>query len=432
MNARFDAPVWAGVERRLAEVERFIPEAPPSAQRADAVASASVRAGTAFGRPSVTRSPRRQVLMLVLTVVAALLALIAAVLLVGAPNTEVDRREEPFGPFGIYRSSNTRASAAVLTDGRVLIVSGTWEDLGSDVAAGTDIWVPVQGRAATGAPSVARVMAAATLLLDGRVLVTGGFGGPYANYSSAVASAEIWDPSSGAFSATGSMAQERVGHTATLLSDGRVLVIGGTEPKGSPTSAEIWDEATGGFTPAGDLARLEGADTATLLPSGDVLVIGSGAAELWQSATGTFRLASGDLAAAGFWGATATGLLDGRVVIMPRNTEGRPPSAFITSDGLTAVSVGSLLQPRMRYAATLLWDGRVLITGGVGTWLGPPLASVEVFDPADGQFREAPPLAQPVDNHTALLLPDGQVLIVFDVNGPDGHAEPFIYDPNAL
>lgn len=431
MNARFDAPVWAGVERRLAEVERFIPEVPPWSQPADAVASARVRAGAAFGRSIVTRSPRRQGLVLVLTVVAALLALIAAVLLVGAPRTEVDRREEPFGPLGIYRSSDTGASSTVLPDGRVLIASGEWMGMGTEVGAGTDVWDPVEGRAATGTPSVGRVMSAATLLLDGRVLVTGGFGGPYAYASSAVASAEIWDPSSGTFSTTGSMANERVGHAATLLPDGRVLVIGGVGPQGWLTSAEIWDVATAGFTPAGDFAGPEGVDTATLLPSGDVLVLGKGAAKLWQPATETFASASSDLAVTGSTPATATSLLDGRVLIIARSSERTQPSAFITSDGQTALPAGSLLQPRMRYAATLLWDGRVLITGGVREEQGPPMASVEVFDPADGLFREAPPLAQPVAGHEALLLPDGRVLIVFDVNAPDGQAEPFIYDPTA-
>jgi hypothetical protein len=377
--------------------------------------------------------------VLALAVVAALLALVAAALLVGRPRDEVERLDEPFGPFGIHRSSDAGASAVVLPDGRVLIASGTWTQMGAVVDPGVDIWDPTSGRTAAGTAVVGRIMSAATLLLDGRVLVTGGFGGPGAYGSNAVATAELWDPATGTFSATGSMALARVGHTATLLADGRVLVIGGVGREGIITlnPAELWDPATGTFRPAGELAGefagSAGLFSATLLPSGDVLALGRGGpGQIWRVASETFMGAPAALTSLGE--TTATPLLDGRVLVILGHEGGlapRSPSAVILFDE-TTTSIGPLLRPRSRYATTLLPDGRVLISGGVESDQGPPMASVEVFDPALGTFSEASPLAVPVSNHQALLLPDGRVLIVFDVNGPDGQAEPFIYDPSAI
>ena len=432
MSARFDEMVWSGVERRLAEVESLIPDAPPWSRPADALARGRVRRGSAFGRPGARPHSRRRQLVLVIVVIAALLALVAVALLVGAPRQFVNRLDEPFGPFGIHRSSDAGGSAVVLPDGRVLIASGTWQQMGTSVGSGMDIWEPASGRSPTGPAVVERIMSAATLLLDGRVLVTGGFGGPYAYPSSALAAAELWDPRTGAFSPTGSMLAPRVSHTATLLPDGRVLVVGGTGPDGIIATAELWDPRTGTFRPVGQLAGSDGFQTATLLPSGDVLILGRGPAQVWRARSESFTPAPGVLSSLG--PTTATALLDGRVLVIRGAEPGQPqgpPAAFILS-GESTTPIGSLLRPRSRYATTLLPDGRVAITGGVETEQGPPMGSVEVFDPASGTFTEGSPLGLPVENHLALLLPDGRVLIVFDVNGLGGQAEPFIYDPNAV
>ncbi len=87
----------------------------------------------------------------------------------------------------------------------------------------------------------------ATLLPDGRVLVVGGMDVD----DHTLASAEIWDPATGSFEPTGSLAEGRDFHTATLLPDGRVLIVGG---RGGLHPAEVWDPATGSFSPAGSLA----------------------------------------------------------------------------------------------------------------------------------------------------------------------------------
>ncbi len=106
-------------------------------------------------------------------------------------------------------------------------------------------------------------------------------------------SAEVWDAATASFDAAGSLQQARVGHTATLLPDGRVLVVGGVGRRYDDlASAEIWDPATSVFAPAGSLTRGRSYHTATLLPDGRVLVVGGedsdgamASAEVWSPST---------------------------------------------------------------------------------------------------------------------------------------------------
>ncbi len=107
----------------------------------------------------------------------------------------------------------------------------------------------------------------ATLLPNGQVLVAGG--APY------LASAELYDPATGTWAATGSMATTRAAHTATLLPNGQVLVAGGTGS--DPTSAELYNPATGTWTATRSMSTGRAYHTATLLPNSQVLVAGGGA-----------------------------------------------------------------------------------------------------------------------------------------------------------
>ena len=85
---------------------------------------------------------------------------------------------------------------------------------------------------------------------------------------------EIWDPATETFGPKVPLAEARSGHTATLLPDGRILVIGGWDGTQYRATAEIWDPATETFGPAGTLAQVRQKHTATLLPDGRVLVVG--------------------------------------------------------------------------------------------------------------------------------------------------------------
>ncbi len=198
------------------------------------------------------------------------------------------------GPTGSLIDERVYHTATLLPDGRVLVlggVSGDGED--SVILASTESFDPATGAFSPGGSLIeARKGHTATLLPDGRVLAIGG--GSYSGEEPVtLASAELWDPVSEDFSPAGSLIEDRIGYTASLLPDGRVLVVGGESGPGEVplASAEVWDPATGAFGPAGSLCHARARHTATPLLDGRVLVIGGNgdggaytavaAAELW-------------------------------------------------------------------------------------------------------------------------------------------------------
>ena len=308
-----------------------------------------------------------------------------------------------FGPAGSLIDARIYHTATLLPDGRVLVVGGltmpqeTTGHRDPRFVPAAEIWDPASGTSIpTGSLVKLRFYHTATLLRDGRVLVLGGYG-----WDVAIAPAELWEPFSGSFSPTGSPAEARYGNTATLLPDGRVLVVGGAADGVLFASAEAWDPVTGSFGPAGSLADARSGHTATLLPDGRVLVIGgrgsSGedsvaltSAELWDPVTGSFA-PTGSLAEARS-GHTATFLPDGRVLVAGGTGDsGDPLASAELWDPVTGTfgPTGSLTEARVAHAATLLPDGHVLVIGGQGLDHG-ALASVELWDPVGGEFSTSP------------------------------------------
>jgi hypothetical protein len=261
----------------------------------------------------------------------------------------------------------------------------------------------------TGSMSIARVGHSATLLTTGKVLVAGG----------ADATAELYDPASGMFTATGSMTEARTNHTATLLEDsalpnyGKVLIVGSVD-----ATAELYDPSGAGtFTATGSMTTARTHPTATLLTTGKVLVVGGNTvagdltAELYDPATGTFK-ATGSLSVLRI-GHTATRLLDGRVLVAgggPFTSAASATAELYDPMSGTFTATGSMTVPRTEHAATLLQDGTVLMVGTDG--------STDLYDPSGaGTFAAVgnAPLAYGLYGHTASLRNDGTVLVAGDV-----------------
>jgi len=334
-------------------------------------------------------------------------------------------------------------TATLLLDGRVLIAGGiTGADFGGFPAqpgiASAELYDPVSGTfSATGSMAAPRVAAAATRLADGRVFIDGGenFG-----FTVPPAMAEIYDPKQGTFSPAGSTPEIINVTTATLLGDGRVLVI---EDLG--VRSEVYDPATGRFSQAGSMAAERMGPAAALLPNNRVLISGGDDAEFYplasaavfDPATGTFS-ATGSMAIArdNF---TATSLADGRVLVAGGRYDSAENSAEIYDPASgTFRPTGSMTTGRHAHTATLLGDGRVLICGGLGATQPshePILASAELYDPVSGTFSPTGSMADGHNGGTATLLLDGRVLMAGgnDDNGrvssPVSSAE--IYDPKS-
>jgi len=190
-----------------------------------------------------------------------------------------------------------------------------------------------------------------------------------------------------AWQPTASLAQARYYHTATLLPNGKVLVVGGGLTDGRVLNqTELYDPATGKWVAAAPLSHSRLGHSATLLPGGKLLVVGG-----WN---GTAYVASTEL--------------------------------YDPSKG-TWTLTGSLNQERHYHTATVLADGRVLVTGGWNNSF--TLASAELYDPATGRWTVTGSLAQARDSHTATLLPDGKVLVVGGWGTTSHLASAELYDP---
>jgi hypothetical protein len=163
-------------------------------------------------------------------------------------------------------------TATLLPNGMVLVAAGFTGM--STPSAAAELYDPSSRTwTATGSLNTARFDHTTTLLPNGMVLVAGGFGG------NVLASAELYDPASGTWTATGSLNTARVSHTATSLPNGMVLVAGGYDNSNPRrfiylASAELYDPASGAWTATGSLNTARYAHTATLLLNGMVLVAG--------------------------------------------------------------------------------------------------------------------------------------------------------------
>lgn len=319
---------------------------------------------------------------------------------------------------------------------------------------------------------VARIWHTATLLRDGRVLVVGGsLRAPDAlvndGFDTAQSAIEVYDPSADTWTRGQSLRDRRVDHTATLLEDGRVLVVGGDVENGKMSqplgTAEIYDPVRDTWVSVPSLMKPD-RNTATRLRDGRVLVVHGGTAEVYdpaanrwaaagsltvaRSATTATLMPSGRVLATGGLGGqyrdgadancdvyipeqnrwvavaplkerrfshTATLLPDGSVLVAggdQATSAGGGPSETETLRGATGWSLtAALTSMRNRHAAVLLRDGRVLFVGGA-RGLSDYLPGTELYDPVTNHATAGPPLSMGRTGHTATLLNNGTVLVV--------------------
>lgn len=260
-------------------------------------------------------------------------------------------------PASALRVPRFGHSATPLPDGRVLVAGGTGSRAGSGAAtlASAELYDPATGLWTDAAPMTdARTGHRAVSLPGGRVLVVGGVVAT-GRGDATLAYCEIYDPASGQWTPTGSLTVPRIGHQATALADGTVLVTGGDAPgilvrgRYDPRSlraAERYDPATGVWTPVRDLPGGRGRHRAVLLHTGQVLIAGGAsgpaygtgfrgamtydpAADSW-TAVGALATGRGDF--------TAIGLADGRVLAAGGRTRSAVAAPDPGTDVLTATS----------------------------------------------------------------------------------------------
>ncbi|WP_437877508.1 Kelch repeat-containing protein [Sorangium sp. So ce513] len=386
-------------------------------------------------------------------------------------------------PAGTLATARYNHTATLLGNGKVLVVGGNAN--ASVVHTSAELYDPASNTwTATGALAAGRGRHTATLLGNGKVLVAGGSS---ASPPVAMATAELYDPSTGVWSPASSMGASRSMHTATLLGSGKVLVAGGNSTASAYlSSAELYDPGTGAWSPTASMTVPRSTATATLLVSGKVLVAGgynisadylqsveiydpSSSPPVWTTATPMSSkrgdhtatlLPNGKVLLTGGWSApmvgsasaevydpgtnvwagvgsisvvriahTATLLGNGKVLLAGGFNYGIPSTTYHSSAELydpaatTWGSVASMSYARIAPTATLLNDGRVLVTGGDSLGM-----RTELYDPSTNTWAAGPLMAVGRQYHTATLLGNGKVLVV-GVQSVASTANAQLFDP---
>jgi hypothetical protein len=340
-----------------------------------------------------------------------------------SPANPVTLFEYAEGVWSLTGSLNTvhyDQQMTLLNDGRVLLVGGQNSMFGNTIAS-TEIYSPLTGAWTQTGPLNTSRSAYTLTRLDGpacrstspasycgEVLAAGGSPNNAGSGSTALNTAELYDPGTGAWSFTGNLNTAREQSAATLLDGpechaasppaycGEVLISGGFNPATSTTynTAELYNPATGTFTNTGSFSYTAHLFQSVLLPSGKVLIAGGTGSD--PTAAAIYNPANGA------WSTT-----------------------------------GSMNIGRQRNTLILLHDGRVLAASGTPPGDPPQLGtpqqagdSAEIYDPSTGVWTLLPNRLYGAtrDNHDSAVLPSGQVLLA---DGGRGGLTSELFNPGA-
>ncbi len=329
-------------------------------------------------------------------------------------------------------------TASPLPNGKVLVVGGLSQSGYSTPTSNAELYDPVAKTwTSTGSLAFASFDHALTLLPNGQVLLAGG----NSSTSGVLARAELYNPTTGKWSATGKMTRQRSVPTATVLPNGQVLLAGGGVVSGSLAGAELYDIGTGTWAATAPMSQARSGQSATLLANGDVLELGgiNGAletgirdtAELYSSALGNVALAATFSTSSHNSGAVL--LPNGKVLYAGGGSTTKAVSTaqlYDPSSGKLTIT-GRMAVPRIGHTTTLLPNGKVLVTGGRGSSYFPfyQTNSCELYDPSTGSWRATAPLSAAKYWHSATLLADGRVLVSGGNDGQHALSTCEIYNP---
>jgi N-acetylneuraminic acid mutarotase len=360
------------------------------------------------------------------TGLASLLA--AALLVLALPALAAADGWAPATSMSAARSDHT---ATLLPNGKVLVTGGRTSSYSSTVqlyTPATNSWAPAASMGS------ARSIHTATLLNDGTVLVAGGYSGPI------FSSAERYDPTTNSWSAAGSMGFTTNAHTATLLPSGKVLVAGGGDFSGYHAKTAIYDPVANSWSAGPSMSDQRYTGGAALLPSGKVLLVGGygpapenhASADLYDPSSNTISAAAPmSTPRRGF---TTTSLPGGKVLVAGGCCSAGAPMASAeiydsaTNSWSAAAPMGTA---RIAQQAALLPSGKVLVTGGYTGVIFTVTTSAEVYDPGSDSWSPVPPMSVARASFTATLLPNGKVLAAGGYNGSSWEASTELYDTTA-
>jgi len=371
-------------------------------------ASPTAAAGTALASPSVTPTATGVALASPTATPAA------------TPTPAPTPSAAKWVAAGSLHAARASTSLLALTDGRALVVGDdnicdpgpAW-----DSSMASEVWTANKWTA-TGSLNSARDDLTAQPLANGQALVVGGTNIDGISFSSP----KIWDPKTGNWNTSGLMATARSFPASALLKDGRVIVIGGEYIKDPVDTtlgtAEIFNPTAGKWTKTGSLKAARSGAMAVTLADGRVLVAGGYTAkgavadsEIWGPASGTWTA----IGATPIWGGSVlVPLPDGGALLAGGQDAGfKAVATAYRLDPKTDkwVATGKMLTAAYDRIAAVLADGRVLVAGGLPDHLKPAIAAAELFDPATGTWAATVPLPSAREQSKAVALQDGSILV---------------------